>query len=229
MIDQYIKLHRRHISINPSISIRNQEDYDYHMCMLHYLQAQMGLGFKPAYMLTMHYQHPIEHGWILRETANSYGFKDRYGFQTKRSIWNEVNLYKHFEKRRKDLDSIVKDAGHLRNLIVQRLYGISRVNQTWKAGFPNFYIFHEMGKVKLQFHTHIIIPENGLRASDENDLMDIMNTSIKKRIQCLSSWKSIHVRKIYNAWGIFSYLNKESKSQSISMDFMNSNPIIPQN
>ena len=82
--------------------IKTQNDYNYYIEVLLYLQKQLLLGVEPKYMVSMHYQHPVEHSKPLKETDKPYGFGDRYSFTTMRNIWNEVPLYNYWEKRRND-------------------------------------------------------------------------------------------------------------------------------
>lgn len=222
----FIKLHREHIPIHEKVLIRHQYDYDHHMALLLYLMEQFNAGFTEGLLITMHYQHPTEHGRILKETSNMFGHGDRYGFKTRRSLWNEVTLYKHFEKHRKDLDRVSSDARKVWNIMLKYLYGIKRLDQEWKGTFPHNLTFHEKGKAKLQFHTHWIIEKKGLLYDSKEDVEEALNYYIKEKAQCASLWKPVHVQEIYDMKGIMSYLNKETKYDYMSLDPKCSRPII---
>lgn len=228
VIPGFIKFHRDHIPIHENVFIRHQKDYGYHMAMLHYLKNQYNAGFKEGLLITMHYQHPTEHGWNLRETAKPLGHRDRYTFKTNRSIWNEVALYRHFEKHRNDLDLISQDARKVWNIMLKYLYGIKRVNQEWKDNFPHNLTFHEKGKVKLQYHTHWIIEKKGLLYDSPESVGDVLKYYIKEKAQCASLWKPVHVERIYDMEGMMSYLNKETNYNHTSLDPICSRPFIYQ-
>jgi hypothetical protein len=199
------------------------------MAMRQYLEEQVTLGFNPAYMVSLHYQHPTEHGWIKRETHSPTGYGDRYSFTTNRSIWSEVSLYRHFEKHRKDLDKTIKDGKYLMNLIYRNLYGIRWISKERKRNrLPNILKFDEMGRYKVQYHSHLLIPSKGLKQKDEDEIKKVLNNLIEdNKLQCASKTKPIDVRPIYDIHGILCYLNKETKHDSMSFDPHNSTPIIP--
>jgi len=224
--DRSIKLHREHIPINPKVCINTQRDYEYYIGILLYLYQQLELGVDPYWFITFHYQHPTEHIKTIRETANAFGFKDRIGYKpkSKTSLWNEVASYNYWEYKRNDEDQVIKDASQIRNLILKYLYGIKRLNQTWKYTYPNLLFFHEKGKTKLQYHTHLLIPKTTNETSQE-DLYDFFNTQVRKQRKCFSKWKSIDITPVENKYGVVGYLNKETTSKHISFDPYNSIPI----
>lgn len=224
-----IKLHRKHMPIHPKKHIRNQKDYDIYTAMLLYLEEQLSLGVAPKYMVTIHYQHPVEHTKPIRETDKPYGFRDRYGINTKRSIWNEVPMYNYWESKRNDWQQVVIDTKKIKCRILKRLYGIKRLNRTDKYDFPNLLFFHERGKTKLQFHTHILMPSNNLITDSIDELTNIFNTTIRAETKSISRWKHIDVEKVDTPKGAISYLNKETNSSSVAFDFDNSIPIVPSN
>jgi hypothetical protein len=223
-----IKLHRKHIPLHPKLIIRNQDDYDVYIATLLYLLNQVQLGFDPKWLVSFHYQHPSEHGKLIKETDKPYGFGDRYHLQTKGNIWKEVPYYNYLSKRRNTEEWIYDDASQIRNVILKDLYGIKRLNQVWKYEFPNLFFFHEKGKTKLQYHTHLLLTAINLRYNSEEELVDIFNNSIKKKRRCFSNWK-IDITPVNNSKGVIGYLNKETNANHISFDPFNSIPIIPHN
>ena len=138
-----IKLHRKHIPLHPKLNIRTQKDYDYYIEVLLYLHNQLILGVEPVFMVSMHYQHPVEHTKPLKETDKPLGFGDRYGFKTIRDIWKEVPLYKYWEKKRNEEEQVIKDTKKVKCRILKKLYGIKRLNRPDKYDVPNLLFFHE--------------------------------------------------------------------------------------
>jgi len=227
MKNTYIKLLRGHIPIHPKMLLKNQKDYEFYMEVLLFLNKQLLLGVEPKYMVTMHYQHPSELCKPFKETNKPFGFGDRYGFKTKHNIWKEVPLYKYWEKRRNDLRQVLIDTQKVKCRIMKKLYGVKRMDRPDKYEFPNLLFFHEKGKTKLQYHTHILLPSRNLISNDIVELLDIFNTSIRKGTECISKWKRIDITEVETPNNIMSYLNKETSATHTPFDFYNSNPIIP--
>ena len=227
MKNNHIKLRRGDIPIHPSVLPKTQKDYDFYMQVLLFLNKQLLLGVEPKYMVSMHYQHPSEHCKPVRETNKPFGYGDRYGFKTKHNIWKEVRLYQYWEKRRNNLEQVLIDTQKVKCRIMKRLYGVKRPDRPDKFEFPNLLFFHEKGKTKLQYHTHILLPSRNLMSNDIMEIMDIFNTSIRKETKCISRWKRIHIEEVETPKNIMSYLNKETNATHASFDFYNSNPIIP--
>jgi hypothetical protein len=101
-------------------------------------------------------------------------------------------------------------------------YGNRRLNQEWKHEFPNLFFFHEKGKVKLQYHTHLLIPEKNCKFTNTNDLYRALNSNIRKKRKCFSKWKTIHIREVDNPYLALSYVNKETCKEHNSLDYQNS-------
>lgn len=177
-------------------------------------------------MVSFHYYHPVEQGTLIKETDKPYGFGDRYWFKTKRDIWQEVPYYNYLVKRRNTEEWLYEDASQIRNVIFKELYGIKRLNQPWKYDLPNLFFFHEKGKAKLQYHTHLLLPNKNLLYKSKDELDDIFNNSIKKKRKCFSRWK-VDITEVNSSRGVIGYLNKETCFAHLSLDPYNSNPIIP--
>ena len=218
-----IKLDKKHQPINPSLCIHTQIDYDYYIAVLNYLYQQVDMGFKPKYLVSLHYQNPAEYCKPIRETNKPLGFGDRIGFKTSIPLWNSVAWDRFIEYNRNDIDTTMKNTGKIRNLILKYLYGIKRLNRPDKFEFPNLYFFHEKGKVGLQYHTHILIPECKYHISE---IEEVFNTSIRERCKCISRWKTIDITEVNSSRGVMGYVNKETSSQHTAFDFLNSIPII---
>jgi len=131
-----------------------------------------------------------------------------------------------FVKNKKVL--IIEDVTTSGNSVLKTIYGIKRLNRTDKYEFPNLFFFHEKGKVKLQYHTHLLLPEKNILFDTIEDLKDVFNTTIRKSRKCFSKWKDIDIKPITDAKGVIGYLNKESNNiNHLSFDPFNSIPIIP--
>ena len=187
-----------------------------------FLNNQIELGFKPKWFITFHYHHPAEKCWKVIEKYKPLGYGNRIGFKTRNGLWNEVEYYNSLERKRNDYDCLVEDTSQIKNVLLKYLYGINRLNQEWKHEFPNLFFFHEKGKVKLQYHTHLLIPEKNCKSTNTNDLYRALNSNIRKKRKCFSKWKTIHIREVDNPYLALSYVNKETNKEHNSLDYENS-------
>jgi hypothetical protein len=229
MKNYFISLDRNHIPIHPKVLIENQDQYNKHIGVLQYLHKELELGFQPNKMITLHLKHPSERSKLIKETNNPYGFKDRIGYTSYGDLWKQVPEYKYYEKRRIEEDDTTKDIGKVKNLILKYLYGIKRPNQNWKYDIPNMIFFLEKGKVKLQYHIHLLIDDTNALSRNLQDQNEIMNTSVKERARCISKRNKVHIRQIDDPHKVISYLSKEIKGNHYSLDFINSNLIQNEN
>ena len=120
---------------------------------------------------------------------------------------------------RNDYDFTVKDNRHIKNLIYKWLYGIKVINKD--TILPQLMTFVEKGKVKLQYHIHILLSGNMLY-DKEVDIVDTLNSSIRKRAKCISATKPIHCQVVDKPSFAMSYLNKEMSKEHLSLDTQNS-------
>jgi len=222
-----IKLHNKHIPLNSNLILNSQEEYDFHIETLLFLNHQIDIGFKPDYFITFHYRHPSERYSAQKQTNNELGFKDRYGIGKDKSLWKEIPKYNYYDKRRNDYDLIVEDTYEIRNVLAKELYGIKRINHLDK--FPPMFFFHELGKAKLQYHTHLLLPKINIRNNQFNlqtnsfeELEYEFDTTIRGKRKCFSAWKQIHIREVDNPYVAVSYVNKETTRQHMSLDYQNS-------
>ncbi len=193
----------------------------------YYLLNQLQNGFNPKWFITYHYKHPSENVRALRETNKPYGYQDRIGFKTYGDMWYQVSSYNNMERKRNSFDSLVQDTKQVKNVILKTLFGIKRPQHKWKYKFPPIFFFHEKGKVKLQYHTHLLLPEVQPELNDVDSIQDIFENSIRKSRKCFSRWKSIHVRPIDDPKKALSYVNKETSMQHNSFDYESSLLIHP--
>tara|TARA_B100000282_G_scaffold279002_1_gene239013 strand:- start:1574 stop:2437 length:864 start_codon:yes stop_codon:yes gene_type:complete len=221
--DTLIKLHKNHIPLNPKICIQTQESYDFYMETLLWLLNQLKMGVEPAWFITFHYEHPSEKVKKLKETSFTEGWRDRIFFKDLCSL----HYYKYWVNRRNDEDQVYEDTSQIRNVLLRYLYGIKRLNRTDKKEFPNIFFFHEKGKTKLQYHTHLLIPKKNLNPdfNNQKDLSWLFNDFIRHKRKCFSKWKHIDVRPVNDKEGLIGYLNKETNPNHISFDFFNSIPL----
>ena len=223
--DRSIKLHRDHIPINPKVCLNRQIDYDYYIEGLLYLRNLLDNNvINPTWLVTLHYTNDMDYIKPIKETDNPFGYKDRYGYKCFGDLWKQnIN-----SKRHKNLDHIYPNARKILNLVLKYLYGIKRLNQTWKKKHPNLLFFHELGKVKLNYHTHLILPKTDLfkTKGDQQELQDIFNTSIKERCKSMNKFRKVDVQWIEpeDKYSVVGYLNKESKvtTNHLSLDPYNS-------
>ncbi len=82
--------------------------------------------------------------------------------------------------------------------------------------------FHEKGKTKLQYHTHLLLSGDNCIMNTEEDILEVFNSSIRKRAKCMSKWKDVHVRSVDDPSKAISYLNKETNLYHNSLDYKNS-------
>ena len=223
--DIKIKLHRDHTVIHPKVCINTQQDYDHYMSVLVYLRNLLETNIvRPKWLISFHYSNDCDYIKPIKETDNLMGHKDRYGYKCFGDLWKQS----YNNKKRENIDSTYKDARQIKNIVLKYLYNIKRLNQTWKYNYPNILFFHEKGKVKLQYHTHLVIPETTYTNSQE-ELIHTFNTAVRERSKCISKWKKIDVTEIEpdDKYSVIGYLNKETTSNHLSFDPINS--IVPVN
>ena len=186
---------------------------------LKFLHDQVGKGFSPRWFITYHLFHPEELLKPIKETNRPLGHKDRYGIE--KNLWKYLPRFKYFDYRRSDRDEVEHDTRKIRNLILRKGYGIKRLNQTWKYKIPQMIFAHELGKYKLQYHTHLLLPENDKSLNSVNSVENLFSF-IRSKIKCVSRWKSIQIEEVDNSKNILSYLNKETRKNINPIDYQNS-------
>ena len=200
------------------------------------LVHQLGCGFSPRWFVTYHYYHPYERIRPLKETNNPYGYKDRYSFTTGGDLWKQVERDKNMIRKRKSLSSVTKDSIEIQKVILQYLFDIKNPSKYWKYDLPPLFFFHEKGSKKKRndnftYHTHLIMPDIKEEYNDRETLLDVFDTSIRKRRKCFSTWKGIDVvdmKEKDNPIGALEYVQKETNYQHNSFDVMASLIIHPE-
>ena len=227
-----IKLDKEHIKIHPRCFIWNQEQYDNHLAMLKFLYQQLELGFQPQWMITYHLKHPSERVKNVPEMYQVKGKmpRTRWGrkiidegeYNPQSSLWDGCAYYNYYDNRRNDEFETETDNRQIKNLMLKYLYGIKRLNQTWKPNFPkNMLFIMEKGKAKLQYHIHLLLPKVREELNTKPQILRVLNSN-RDKARCLSSWKSIDVKEIDKPYKSVSYLNKETTGTHCSLDFSNS-------
>ena len=217
-----INLKRTHIPLPNKWIINNQTQYE----TAQFLMEQEQDGFKPSFFITFHYYHPDEKDFSHLRYNNKTNEKRFYN-----SLWREQPKHTFIRKRRLNEDCLIEDTKQTKNVILKELFGIKRLNQTWKYDFPNLLFFHELGKSRVKYHTHLLLSSTkyfssgAWRNNSSVSLEDVFNNRIRKKRKCFSNWKKIHVEKVYDVRGALSYCNKETKTYNYSIDYTNSNPI----
>ena len=186
-----------------------------------WLHDQLHKGFNPKWFISYHYHHPSENLKPVKETRKPFGHGERIGFRTYGEIWNQVESYNQIQKKRVSYDSLEKDTRHIRNLILKYLYGIARPNRIWSIR-PELMFFHEKGKTKLQYHTHLLLSGDNCIMNTEEEILEVFTSSIRRRAKCMSKWKDVHVRSVDDPSKAISYLNKETNLSHNSLDYKNS-------
>ena len=207
-MEKKINLSRTHYSLPNKWIIKNQTQYE----TAQFLMEQEALGLNPSYFITFHYYHPDEVMKKENDATNKCS-----------GLWKENPKDKFIRNRRLDEDDLIKDVKQIKNVILKQLYGIKRLNQSWKYKFPNLLFFYEMGKSKIKYHTHLLLPNENLKYDNPKSLEFIFNNKIRKSRKCFSNWKKIDVEEVNNVRGALSYCNKETNLYNYSIDYHNSN------
>ena len=127
--------------------------------LLKYLWQDLSNGFDPAFMLTYHYKSPAEQGCSLQRPPlrppTSVSSSRPCIYSHKGSVLTQVSRYSAIERRRSDIDLVSKDALHIRKILTQQFW--RRTTPRQQRTDPHLYFFHELGRAKLQYHTHVLI------------------------------------------------------------------------
>ena len=198
---------------------------------LKFLHDQVGKGFSPRWFITYHLFHPEELLKPIKETNRPLGHKDRYGFE--KNLWKYLPRYKYFDYRRSDKDEVEHDTRKIRNVLLRKGYGIKRFKKHRMREYPQMIFAHELGKYKLQYHTHLLLPEINKSLNSVNSVENLFSY-IRNKVRCMSIWKKIKIIDLKeelklnqrndgdNTKFILGYLNKETHKNINSIDYKNS-------
>ena len=206
-------------------------DVEERIATLKFLHDQVGKGFSPRWFITYHLHHPEELVKPIQETNNPFGYKNRYGFE--KNLWKYLPRYKYFDYRRSDKDEVEHDTRKVRNVLLRKGYGIKRFNKHRVREYPQMIFAHELGKYKLRYHTHLLIPEINKSLNSVNSVENLFSY-IRTKVQSISRWKKIEVVDLNeycelnqrddgdNAKFMVGYLHKETRKNINPIDYKNS-------
>ena len=198
---------------------------------LKFLHDQVGKGFSPRWFISYHLFHPEELIKPIKETNRPLGHKDRYGFE--KNLWKYLPLHKYFDYKRSDKDEVEHDTRKIRNVLLRKGYGIKRFNKHRLREYPQMIFVHELGKYKLKYHTHLLLPEINKSLNSVNSVENLFSY-IRNKVRCMSKWKKIKIIDLKeelklnqrndgdNTKFILGYLNKETHKNINSIDYKNS-------
>ena len=200
------------------------------------LQDQLRRGFEPKWFISFHYTEPSDSLTPQQEgNSNRIGFRDTdrgvLDPDVNFNLWNRSGAYTAKEQVRNSRDWVENNAGDIRNKILKRCFNIKRLSKKREHTYPPMLFFHEKGKSKRKYHTHLVLPQTKLRSdyfgSNSADyLKKVMegNTlnGIKDSCKSISRDKSIDVQEVYDSSTLFSYLNKETTEEELPLDTTNS-------
>ena len=195
---------------------------------LKFLHDQVGKGFSPRWFITYHLFHPEELLKPIKETNRPLGHKDRYStlwykdrYGNEKNLWKYLPRYKYFDYRRSDKDEVEHDTRKIRNVLLRKGYGIKRFKKHRMREYPQMIFAHELGKYKLQYHTHLLLPEINKSLNSVNSVENLFSY-IRTKCECISRWKHIKVEEVTDANYLLSYLHKETRKNINPIDYKNS-------
>lgn len=187
------------------------------------VEDQARLGFSPWWLLTFHYSNPYERGWRVVETPSRWGYK----IPTRQMLWDNSGWDKSLQSRRNNLQLVSKDAQHIRNLLLQRGWGITgKLDKHRESVIPMVFV-HEKGRSRLQYHTHLIIPALPAALNNTKGIDALWKQQILPRAKSLSRTNSLHAEPVYDIRGLIGYLTKESRPEDLCIDYQASRLITP--
>lgn len=143
-------------------------------------------------------------------------------------LWDNVGYDKSLLARRNDPDLVSKDAEHVRNLLLQRGWGVrGDLRMHDESSIPMLFV-HERGKERIQCHTHLIIPALPAEINTPQGVQELWKHQILPRARSLSHTNSLHAERVYDIRGLTRYLTKEVRTDDICVDFQASRLIKPE-
>ena len=200
---------------------------------LELIEDQIKRGFRPRWFVTYHYHQPSDSLVPEQEgNSNRIGFRDSdRGLIDPEVNFNHQNrsgAYTAKEKIKNSREHVEENTVDIKNKLLKRLFNVKRLNlyQKKKYNVQPMLFFHEKGKQKIKYHTHLVLPDTKLKLNNERYIQDIFESNVpngmKDQCKCLSDKKSIKVIDIYDQKGLFKYLNKETTPEEMSLDITGS-------
>jgi len=143
---------------------------------LELLREQFLRGFRPQWMLTFHYGNPYERGWRVAEKSPRWGYK----IPGNRSLMMDVGVDNAITRRRNDEILVSRDATHIRNLLLRSIWNIKRLDSHDASSTPMIF-FHELGRERLQYHTHLLIANIPSKYNNSPSLLRLWHESIRPK------------------------------------------------
>lgn len=195
------------------------------LAMLNYLWSHLRGGFQPEFMLTCHSKSPAEYGCSMQRAPLSSRIlapspPPSLRNNTQTSVLNQVTRYNALERRRNDPIVMKQDALHLRKVLHREFWFKATPKQ--QRIRPHLYFFHELGRAKLQYHTHVLFSMPPGPFDSVTGITAGWKNLILPRVNSLSTGKDgFHVKplpSLFKQIGEVIYLTKEVSSQSCILD-----------
>ena len=198
------------------------------------LEQQIGRGFEPRWFVTYHYKQPSDDLVPEREkNSNRWGYRDSdrgcSDSELNFNQWNRSGAYTAKERIKNSREQVEMNTIEMRNRLLKMFYGVSKLDQYQKKKYnvKPMLFFHEQGRSKVKYHTHLVLGDTRLNLNTESHIQAIFNSELprygmKGNIKCLAINKSIKVEHIYDQEGLFDYLNKETTPEEMSLDITGS-------
>ncbi|CAK6689063.1 hypothetical protein BBFGKLBO_00540 [Synechococcus sp. CBW1107] len=137
----------------------------------------------------------------------------RHGVQLKYIItW-------HWSPQQRDYADVTREARHFKNVMLKRVWGYNRIQQTRVAQAPPLYFSHERSSEAGRFHTHLLIPQPPAQHDSVAALSREFNGHFRKAIRALDRDRTIDVKPIDDPVGMMSYIVKQASSSYTPLDF----------
>lgn len=205
--------------------------------VLKMIEDQIRRGFKPRWFVSYHYNQPSEKLIPEKELeSHRIGFRDSDRGEKDKflnfNVWNRSGAYTAMERAKNSRGEVERNTRDIKNKILKRIYGIKRLNKWREPTYPPMLFFHEQGKEKIKYHTHLVLPSTPLRFDTADNLERIFEgkspNGVKDNCRSLSITRSINVKAVYEKDDLFKYLNKETTEDDMAIDVLNSLMYTPQ-
>lgn len=177
------------------------------------LEDQIKRGFRPQLMLTFHYGNPYERGWDQNRRIQNRGTQTT----SSTPLLLDSPTGRGITISRNDIIKVSRDAKHIRNLLLRGVWGVQRLDKHEESQTPMIF-FHEKGREKIQYHTHVLvggIPQSKL---NENTLKSIWLREVAPKARCLSRTNSLDITNVDSSTRAIRYLTKEIRGDETVLD-----------
>lgn len=137
----------------------------------------------------------------------------RHGVQPKYLItW-------HWSPQQRDQAAVTLAARHFRNVLLKRVWGYNRIQQTTVAVAPQLFFSHERSTEANRFHTHLLIPQPPAPQDSVPALSHEFNGHFRSSIRAIERDRTIDVKPVSERVGVMSYIVKQASSNYCPLDF----------